>query len=127
MKPPSWAVADRLTQGNPGPLFDRPAPVHAGASSTERAAAERVGPALAGLRADVLDWITSAGDQGLTAKEAGAIEAHRRGLPETDGKCRYTVAPRFPELARAHLIEQTPFVREGCRAWKRISSDPKGV
>lgn len=101
------------------PLFDsKPAPVHAAATRTERKAAERVAPKLRGLRAYVIASIEAAGSNGLTPKECVAAWEASTGKRDA-----YSIAPRFPELARADLIERTGLVRDGADCW-RLKESP---
>ena len=99
------------------PLFSSP-PTHAGARSAESDAAARVAPGVGTLRRRVLDDIEAAGERGLTSREAGAIEAARRGLPANDVRTVYSVAPRIPEPARAGHVRTTGR-RDGCEVWVR--------
>lgn len=73
------------------------AQAHYGAGDTEVAAQQRIAPKAGLIRARVLQLVTDAGEQGLTAAEALARYTARYGEP-TGGL--YSIAPRLSELER---------------------------
>jgi hypothetical protein len=91
----------------PGPA------IHSNPMPTELAAAVAVAPKLPELRGKALLAVIRAGERGITAKEGGAMLAAERGLPASDGSCRYTFAPRLTELRDAGLIEANGQKRDG--------------
>ena len=86
------------------PYGGRP-PQHKDASPTEVAAAERIREFAPTLKDRVFGWIQEAREHGLSPHEAGAKYAASRGRPACDGSSRYSVAPRFCELAKDGGIE----------------------
>lgn len=93
--------------------------MHAHATDTEIAAAEKIAPVAGTLRALVLQWITEAGDEGLTGREAGSRYALSIGKDENDGSARYSIMPRATELKGAGLIKDSGRRRQGSIVWIR--------
>src|ERR1043165_4997848 len=99
-------------------------PVHRHACSTELDAARRVAPVVVKLRCRTLEWIRSAGADGLTAAEGGARYAVERGLHPTDASSRTSIGPRCSELERSGFIRKSGRRRGGCGVY--VATDKQG-
>lgn len=112
-------------------LFDLPSPPprqpygdvpHARGSDTSAAAAETIKPKRHELQETVLQFVRSAGDEGLTAEEAGAMLADQRGNPD-----RYDYAVRSTAAARLCELKQLGRVRDSGRRRRNRSGATAAV
>ena len=100
-------------------------PVHADATDTETAAANRIAEVAGKLRAQVLQWIIEAGAEGMTGKEAGSLYALSLGRDANDGSARYSVMPRC-ELRQIGLIRDSGRRRDGSSVWVTVTAESSG-
>ncbi|HEX8522936.1 MAG TPA: hypothetical protein VF669_11805 [Tepidisphaeraceae bacterium] len=96
--------------------------LHKHHTDTEALAAERMSHIAGELRRQVYQWITDAGENGLTDKELGRLLAAQRGLPLDDATSRYSAAPRRVELMDAGLVKNSGIRRERSIVW--VKCDP---